>query len=143
MKSGNSKSIKSNPSTLHLPTNKHNVQLYGTQIPSSSTVKYFGLTLDRRLTWAYRIKTKSLQLNFRPRTFKMIFVNNIRTNLNIKLLVYRSLLKPIWNHGLRLWENARNLQSENNPVLSITYPKKYNKFPAKPYLITLFTQICI
>jgi len=43
------------------------VTLYDIQIPSTHTVKYLGLTLDRRLTWAHHIKIKRLQLNSRLR----------------------------------------------------------------------------
>jgi len=39
------------------------VTLYGTQIPSTPTVKYLGLTLERRLTWALHTRVKRLQLN--------------------------------------------------------------------------------
>lgn len=54
MRSDSSKSIKSNSSALHLPTNKQN----GTQISSSSNVKYFVSTLDRQLAWVTKSKPK-------------------------------------------------------------------------------------
>jgi hypothetical protein len=34
--------------------------IYGAQIPTSSTVKYLGLTLNRRLTWLPILKLKDL-----------------------------------------------------------------------------------
>ena len=83
------------------------VFLYGTQIPITSTVKYLGLTLDRRLTWAQHTRIKRLQLNLRLRMLKSLLVNNKHTNLNIKLLMYKSLIKPIWSYGLQLWGNAK------------------------------------
>lgn len=43
--------------------------IYGTQVPTS-TFKYLGLTLDRRLTWAPHLKTKRLNFNCRLRLLK-------------------------------------------------------------------------
>lgn len=83
------------------------VTLYGTQIPPTTTVKYLGLTLDRRLTWAQHTRVKRLQLNLRLRMLKSLLVNNKYTNLNTKLLIYKSLIKPIWTYGIQLWGNAK------------------------------------
>jgi len=98
------------------------VSLFGTQIPSSPKVKYLGLTLDRRLTWAHHIKTKTSQLNSRLQIIKSLIVNNKHSKLNIKLLIYKSLLKPIWTYGLQLWGNAKisnlnKIQRFQNKVL--------------------------
>uniref|UniRef100_A0A2S2R798 Putative RNA-directed DNA polymerase n=1 Tax=Sipha flava TaxID=143950 RepID=A0A2S2R798_9HEMI len=38
---------------------------------------------------------------------KTLIVNNKHSKLNIKLLLYKSLLKPIWTYGLKLWGNAK------------------------------------
>jgi len=54
--------------------------LYDTSIPCFSIVKYLGLTLDQRLTWADHIKTKRLALNNRLRMLKIILCNNKYTS---------------------------------------------------------------
>jgi len=38
---------------------------------------------------------------------KKFLINNKHTHLNTKLLIYKSLLKPIWIYGLQLWGNAK------------------------------------
>jgi hypothetical protein len=70
------------------------VTLYSAPISSSPTVKYLGLTLDKRLTWAHHIRTKRLSLNNRFRILKPL-ISNKHTSPNIKLLIYKLLLKPI------------------------------------------------
>lgn len=83
------------------------VSIYGTQIPTSSTVKYLGLTLDRRLTWAPHLKSKRQNLNLRLRLLKTFCNNNKYTNIKTKLLIYKSLIKPVWTYGIQLWGNAK------------------------------------
>jgi len=56
-----------------------NVQLNGISIPSSSTVKYLGLTLDRRLTWGHYIREKILSLNNLLRMLKHFIGNKVTT----------------------------------------------------------------
>jgi len=76
-------------------------------IPSSDTVKYLGLTLDKRLTWKQHIRSKRLTLNSRSRSLKHLLSKNKFTKLETKLLIYKSLLKPIWTYGLQLWGSAK------------------------------------
>jgi len=82
------------------------VSIFGSQIPNSQTVKYLGLILDRRLTWAHHIKSKRLHLNARFRLLKTFTNNNTHINLNTKLLIYKFLIKPVWTYGIQLWGNA-------------------------------------
>jgi hypothetical protein len=60
------------------------------QLTCADHVKYPGLHLDRKLTWHHHIFTKRKQLSL---TF---------TKPN-KLLLYKTILKPIWTYGIQLW----------------------------------------
>lgn len=96
------------------------VSIYGTQIPTSPTVKYLGLTLDRRLTcMAPLLKSKKQNLNLRLRLFKTFCNNNKYTNIKTKLLIYKSLIKPIWIYGIQLWGDVRNLTSTRFKLFKI------------------------
>lgn len=62
------------------------VFMYNTQIPSALNIKYLGLTLDRRLTWAQHIKPKSLNLYLRLRILISLVNHNKCTHIDTKLL---------------------------------------------------------
>ncbi|KAL4091433.1 hypothetical protein QTP88_026125 [Uroleucon formosanum] len=114
------------------------VSIYGTQIPTSSTVKYLGLTLDRRLTWAPHLRSKRQNLNLWLRLLKTFCNNNKYTHIKTKLLIYKSLIKPIWTYGIQLWGNAKisninKIQTFQN----ITLRKLLN---APPYVSNLSIQ---
>uniref|UniRef100_A0A2S2Q700 RNA-directed DNA polymerase from mobile element jockey n=1 Tax=Sipha flava TaxID=143950 RepID=A0A2S2Q700_9HEMI len=124
--------------TLRLPPCPE-VFLADIPILSSQSVKYLELTVDRRLTWAQHVREKKLALNARIRLLKTLLTNKL-TKLNIKLLIYKSLIKPMWTYGLQLWGNAKksNLNKiqpiQNKILLSIT------NVPPLIFLILLSTQ---
>uniref|UniRef100_A0A2S2P698 Putative RNA-directed DNA polymerase n=1 Tax=Schizaphis graminum TaxID=13262 RepID=A0A2S2P698_SCHGA len=108
--------------TLRLPPCPE-VSLSNIPIPSSQSVKYLGLTFDRRLTWGPHIRTKKLALNERLRSIKSL-ISNKHTKLNTKLLIYKSLIKPMWTYGLQLWGNAKvtnvnKIQTVQNKILRL------------------------
>ena len=90
-----------------------NVFLKNEHIPQKCEVRYLGLILDKKLTWKSHIKKKRLLLNYKLRQLWR-FVNR-RSSLPIssKLLLYKSLLKPIWTYGVQLFGSAKtsNLKS--------------------------------
>jgi hypothetical protein len=61
------------------------------------------LHLDRRLTWHKHIFTKRKQLGIA--ITKMYWLLGCKSKLSIdnKLLVYKTILKPIWAYGIQLW----------------------------------------
>jgi len=108
------------------------VSIFGSQIPNSQTVKYLGLILDRRLTWAHHIKSKRLNLNARLRLLKTFINNNTHTNLNTKLLIYKSLIKPVWTYGIQLWGNAK--KSNLNKIQTFQNLALRKLLNAPPYI---------
>jgi len=82
------------------------VHLNGTIIPQSSTVKYLGLNLDRRLTWKTHIQNKRKHLGLLLRRMYWIIGRKSKLSLTNKLLIYKTILKPTWTYGIPLWRTA-------------------------------------
>jgi hypothetical protein len=98
------------------------VQLENKTLPHKDTVRYLGLHLDRRLTWKHHIKTKREELNLRYKELYWLLGRNSRLSTDNKLLIYKSVLKPVWTYGLQLWGSASNsnisiLQRMQNIIL--------------------------
>jgi hypothetical protein len=76
------------------------------QIPSADHVKYLGLHLDSKLTWRHHIFTKRKQLDLALTKMYWLLGRRSRLSLSNKLLLYKSILKPIWTYGIQLWSTA-------------------------------------
>ena len=88
------------------------VQINNTQIPQSENVKYLGMHLDRRLTWKKHLITKRLQLNIKLRGMYWLIGRPSRLSIANKLLIYKSIIKPIWTYGIQLWGTAADSNIE-------------------------------
>lgn len=64
-------------------------------------MKYLGLILERRLTWKKYMEAKRDLVNYK---LKSMLDNRQKLNplLDNKLLIYDSVLKPIWPYGIQL-----------------------------------------
>ena len=98
------------------------VTLNGQHIPQGETAKYLGIHLDRRLTWQKHIFTKRKQLGLQLHRMYWIIGRKSKLSLENKLLIYKTILKPIWTYGIPLWGTASNsnieiLQRFQNKVL--------------------------
>jgi hypothetical protein len=79
------------------------VHINNVQLPQTEEVKYLGLYLDRRLTWHEHIFTKRKQLGIV--LTKMYWLLGRKSKLSIinKLLIYKTIFKPIWTYEIQLW----------------------------------------
>lgn len=88
------------------------VSLGGEEIPTSNCVKYLGLHIDKRLTWKTHIKLKRQQLDIKTKRMYWLLGSKSQLSLENKVLLYKSILKPVWTYGIELWGTASNSNIE-------------------------------
>lgn len=81
--------------------------LYGSPIPQTDKVRYLGLHIDRRLTWNTHIDIKRKLLENRRKQLYSLLARRSRLPLQLKLLVYKSFLRPIWTYGCQIFCSAK------------------------------------
>jgi hypothetical protein len=74
-------------------------------IPQTNEVKYLGLVFEKILTWGPHLKNKRKQLNSHLHILRPLLKSKISTSNH--LLLYKSLLLPIWTYGIALWGLAK------------------------------------
>jgi hypothetical protein len=76
------------------------------QLPQEDNVKYFGLHLDKKLTWHKHIFAKQKQLGIN--LTKMYWLLGFKSKLSTsnKLVICKAILEPIWTYGMELWGTA-------------------------------------
>jgi hypothetical protein len=82
------------------------VHINDVRLPQSDDVKYLGLHLDRRLTWHKHIFTKGKQLGHILTKMYWLLGRQSHLSTSNKLLLYKTILKPIWTYGIQLWGTA-------------------------------------
>lgn len=82
----------------------------GLGLPHCHSVRYLGLHLDRRLTFHNHITKKRKELDLTRKKYYYIINKNSNLSLRNKLLIYNSILKPVWTYCLPLW----GLASDSN-----------------------------
>lgn len=100
------------------------VSLNNHNLPQAEDVKYLGMHLDRRLTWRKHIWTKRLQLGIKLRSMYWLVGKQSQLSLENKVLLYKTILRPIWTYGIQLWgstakSNQEILQRFQNKALRI------------------------
>ncbi|VVC34981.1 Reverse transcriptase domain [Cinara cedri] len=101
-------------------------------LPTAQNVRYLGLHLDRRLTWATHTHNKRLALNNRSRQLRYLLTSQ-HLNLKNKLLLYKLLLKPIWTYGIQLWGAAKK---SNLNKIQIFQSKCLRQITKAPYFVS-------
>jgi hypothetical protein len=72
------------------------VKINDVQLTQSDEVKYLGLHLDRRLTWHKHIFSKKKQLVLTLTKMHWLLGRKSQLSTTNKLLLYKTILKPIW-----------------------------------------------
>ena len=71
--------------------------------PRAETVKYLGLHFDQSLTWKEHIGKKKKQLDHKTQEIKWLIGKNSSLSLENKILICKTVLKPVWTYGIELW----------------------------------------
>jgi hypothetical protein len=82
------------------------IHINNVQLPQTEDVKYLGLHLDRRLTWHKHIFTKRKQLGIALTKMYWLLGHKSKLSINNKLIIYKTILKPIWAYAIQLWGTA-------------------------------------
>jgi hypothetical protein len=88
------------------------VNIKQTDIPQAETVKYLGIHFDRRLTWKDHVLIKSRQLDHKTREIKWLISRHSPLSLENKIIIYKTVLKPVWTYVIELWGCASNSNIE-------------------------------
>ena len=88
------------------------VTINNTIIPSKDSVRYLGMTLDRRLTWKKHISEKTKQLKEKLRKFYWLTGRRSKLNIQNKITLYKAVIEPVWTYGIQLWGTASNSNIE-------------------------------
>jgi hypothetical protein len=95
------------------------------QLPQEEDMKYLRLHLDRRLTWHKHNFAKRKQLRITHTKMYWLLGCKSKLSTSSKLLIYKTILKPIWIYGIQLWgtastSNIKILQSFQTKALHMT-----------------------
>jgi hypothetical protein len=106
------------------------VHINNVQLPQTEEVNYPGQHLDRRLTWHKHIFTKPKQLGIALTKTYWLLGRKSKLSLSNKLLIYKTILKPIWAYGTQLWGIASTSKIE---ILEHFQPKALRVISEAPW----------
>lgn len=89
-----------------------NLYINNNAIPQKDSVKYLGLHIDKRLTWSHHIKAKKEHLKIKTKRLYWLLGAKSQLNLENKVIIYKTILKPVWTYGIQLWGTASNSNIE-------------------------------
>jgi len=66
-------------------------------------LEYLGLHLDNKLIWKDHIIKKRKQMELRHKELYWLLGRKSHPSVDNKLLLYKSIIAPIWTYGIELW----------------------------------------
>jgi hypothetical protein len=98
------------------------VRLNNNNIPQSPSVKYLGIHLDSRLTWKDHATKTRKQTDLKTKELNWLIGSRSNLSLENKVLLYKTIIKPIWVYGIELWgcaseSNISTIQRSQSKIL--------------------------
>ena len=109
------------------------VSINNITVPNKDTVRYLGMTLDRRLTWKQYIVDKSKQLRDKLKKFYWLISHRSNLSTQNKITLYKIVVKPVWTYGIQLWGTASN---SNIEILQRFQSKTLRSLINAPWYVT-------
>jgi hypothetical protein len=94
-------------------------KIRGTQVQLKQCVKYLGVHIDSRLTWATHIKTVNQTAKHRMGRFYRL-LRSPHLSDNLKLLLFKAIIRPCLTYACPVWQTAAK---SNISKLQITQNK--------------------
>jgi hypothetical protein len=82
------------------------VHINQTNIQQADQATYLGISLDSKLTWRPHIVKKRKQMALEAAELNWLIGKESCLSLSNKLLIYKTVIKPIWTYGIQLWSTA-------------------------------------
>lgn len=92
--------------TLRRPKTPTTLVLNGDNISWSTTIKYLGVTLDKKLTWNPHISSKLQQGYQRLKILYPLINRQTALSWNCSLLLYKQILRPLVLYAAPIWGNC-------------------------------------
>lgn len=102
---------------VHIP-----LVLNGQAIPQSQAARYLGLIMDSKLNYAEHISRKKKQIELKLLKMYWLFGKKSKLSLNNKILLYKSMIRPIWAYASQMWacaanSNIQKMETVQNKIL--------------------------
>lgn len=95
--------------------------MYGESIPEASVAKYLGLYIDKKLLFDVHLNKKKEQLKLLRNKFYWLTGRESSLNLQNKVLIYKTIFRPMWAYCAVLWGAARTTHINKIQVAQSTY----------------------
>ena len=121
--------INQTKTTQVIFTNKTNytpqhLTINNTKISIDTSAKYLGMHIDNKLTWKRHIMKKKEQLRIRLNQLQWLVNKHSKLTIENKILIYKTILKPIWTYGIQIWGTAKKsniniIQTQQSKILRL------------------------
>ena len=84
------------------------ITVNNTPIQNDSKAKYLGMVIDSKLNWKDHIIRKKNEVKYKFGQLYWLLGKDSTLPIQNKLLIYKTIIAPIWKYGAELWGTASN-----------------------------------